>query len=74
MKLSMPTLTNLGKVAVNKAMISVSQIIQNSNIAFTQPSYFIILKRNTAGNLDIISTGDGAGIADTSGRDVYVTK
>lgn len=74
MKLSMPTLTNLGKVAVNKAMISVSQIIQNSNIAFTQPSYFIILKRNTAGNLDIISTGDGAGIADTSGRDVYGNK
>ena len=37
-------------------------------------NYFIILKRNTAGNLDIISTGDGAGIADTSGRDVYGNK
>ncbi len=74
LKISLPTLTNLGKIAVNKAVISVTQVIQNSNQNFARPLYFIILKRNTDGNLDILSTGDGGSIADTSSIDSYGNK
>lgn len=74
MKLSIPTLTNLGKIAVNKAIVSVTQIIPNVNNAYAYPVYFVLLKRDASGNLDIITTGDGAGIVDTTGRDTFGNK
>lgn len=73
-KLSLPTLTNLGKVAVNKAIIAVTQIQQNSSTNFTPPSFLLLLKRNSAGNLDILSTNDGVGILDTTGTDGFGNK
>ncbi|HNE50316.1 MAG TPA: DUF4270 family protein [Chitinophagales bacterium] len=74
LKLSLPTLPNLGKIAVNQAVITVAQVMQNSNLNYTCPFYFIILKRNADGNLDILSTGDGGSIIDTSGVDIFGNK
>lgn len=69
-KLSMPTLTNLGKIAVNKAVISICQVYQNANAMFSTPLYMVLLKRNSAGMLDLLSTSDGVGVMDTTGRDL----
>jgi len=73
-KLSMPTISALGNIAVNKALISVTQIIQNSNQEFTRPVYMVLLKRNASGNLDLLPTADGVGIIDTSGTDLFGNK
>ena len=70
-KLSLPTLTNLGRVAVNKAVISLTQIAQNSQSEYITPYYLALLKRNSSGNLDVLSTGDGVGILDTTGTDGF---
>ncbi len=68
-RLSLPTLTSLGKTAVNKAQIVISQIQQNSSNDFAKPLFLLLLKRNSSGNLDILSTSDGVGILDTTGTD-----
>lgn len=73
-RLTLPTIGNAGKIAVNKAVISLTQIQQNSNKDFGAPIYLVLLKRNSAGNLDILSTGDGVGILDTSGTDAFGNK
>lgn len=67
-RLSLPTLGNLGKIAVNKAVISVNQIQQNAN-SLAPPNYLILLKRNSAGNLDVLATSDGVGILDSTSID-----
>ena len=72
-KLSLPTLPNLGKIAVNKAIIALSQISQNTS-GFTTPFYLVLLKRNNDGNLDILPTGDGVGILDTTTSDGFGNK
>lgn len=68
-RLSLPTLTNLGRIAVNKAVVSVTQLQQNANAAFDLPPYMVLLKRNSSGNIDILPTGDGVGILDTTASD-----
>ena len=67
-KIGMPTITSLGKVAINKATLSITQIIQNSPVLQT-PLFLLLLKRNSSGNPDILSTGDGVGLLDTTGKD-----
>lgn len=87
-KLSLPTINNQGKIAVNKAQIVVTQIIQNSDNDLTTPYIFLLLKQNTSGNLDIIptaqsfltstglqySSAEGIGIVDSVGVDVFGNK
>lgn len=73
-RLSLPTLSSLGKVAVNKAIIAVTQIQPNTSTNFTPPSFLLLLKRNSAGNLDILSTNDGVGLLDTTGTDGFGNK
>lgn len=68
-RLSLPTITNLGKVAVNKAVITLTQIMQNSQPEYTAPYYLALLKRNSSGNLDVLPTNDGIGILDTVATD-----
>jgi hypothetical protein len=73
-RLSLPTLSNLGKIAVNKAVISVAQVIQNSIQDYTRPVYMVLLKRNASGNLDLLPTSDGVGLMDTTGTDLSGNK
>ncbi|MDB5226285.1 MAG: hypothetical protein JWN78_478 [Bacteroidota bacterium] len=73
-RVGMPTVSNLGKVAVNKAVLSVSQVQQNNSTALQTPSFLLLLKRNSVGNLDILSTGDGIGLLDTTAIDVLGNK
>lgn len=68
-RLSLPTIGNLGRVAVNKAVITLTQIEQNSQPEYTTPFYLALLKRNSSGNLDVLSTNDGIGILDTVATD-----
>ena len=68
-RVGIPTVSNLGKVAVNKAVLSVSQVMQNSSTALQTPSFLILLKRNSVGNLDILPTSDGIGLLDTTAID-----
>jgi hypothetical protein len=56
LKISLPTIGNLGKVAVNKAILSVTQIQNNSQKDLYAPFALLLLKRNTSGNLEAIST------------------
>lgn len=57
-KVSLPTLANLGKVAVNKAILQVTQIIPNSDLSFLTPvpKSFFLEKRNNDGYIDHLST------------------
>jgi len=50
-----------------------SQIQQNTSDLQT-PFYLVLLKRNLAGNIDILSTGDGVGILDTTTTDDFGNK
>ncbi|MFN8282203.1 MAG: DUF4270 family protein [Chitinophagales bacterium] len=75
-KLSLPTIGNLGKVAVNKAVLSVTQIISNTTKDFYTPYPLIVLKRNSSGILDILPTystllnyAEGASLPDSVGTD-----
>jgi hypothetical protein len=73
LRISLPTLNNVGRVAVNKATILLSQIQPNTS-PLTTPFYLVLLKRNTAGNIDILPTGDGVGILDTTATDDFGNK
>jgi hypothetical protein len=73
LRISLPTLNNVGRVAVNKATLMLSQIQQNTSDLQT-PFYLVLLKRNLAGNIDILSTGDGVGILDTTTTDDFGNK
>jgi hypothetical protein len=73
LRISLPTLNNVGRVAVNKATLMLSQIQQNTSDLQT-PFYLVLLKRNSAGNIDILSTGDGVGILDTTTTDDFGNK
>lgn len=73
LRISLPTLTNAGRIAVNKATLLISQIQQNT-AALSTPFFLVLLKRNTAGNIDILSTGDGIGIFDTTTTDGFGNK
>jgi hypothetical protein len=80
-KISLPTISNLGKVAVNKAVLSVTQIQNNSEKDFFVPYLLILLKRNTDGVLDIIPTyssslnyPEGASFADSVATDGFGNK
>lgn len=55
-KISLPTIGSLGKVAVNKAILSITQIQNNSQKDLLPPFALLLLKRNTSGNLEAIST------------------
>ncbi len=72
-RLTLPTIGNIGKIAVNKAVISVTQIQQNTS-SLALPVYLVLLKRNSSGNLDIFSTSDGVGILDTTATDNFGNK
>lgn len=78
-RLSLPTLGNLGKIAVNKAVISVTQIQPNIPKDFTTPFTLVFLKRNSLGNLEVLSTfteqyNEGAGLIDSVGTDILGNK
>ena len=73
LRISLPTLNNVGRVAVNKATILLSQIQANTS-PLTTPFYLVLLKRNAAGNIDILPTGDGVGILDTTTTDDFGNK
>jgi hypothetical protein len=73
LRISLPTLNNVGRVAVNKATILLSQIQANTSDLQT-PFYLVLLKRNAAGNIDILPTGDGVGILDTTTTDDFGNK
>jgi hypothetical protein len=64
-KVQLPTLTNMGKAAVNKAELVVTQIEQNTG-NFATPIFMLLLKRNASGELDALATGDGVGVLDTA--------
>lgn len=68
-KISLPTLSSLGKVAINKASISFTQVEKNSNDELKEPTFLLLLKRNANGLLDILPTNDGVGIIDSTGTD-----
>lgn len=68
-KVSFPTLENLGKVAVNKATLSITQIQPNSQKEFDVPTFLLLLKRNSEGLLDVISSSEGVGIIDSTKTD-----
>lgn len=79
-KVNLPTIANLGKVAVNKAVLQVTQIIPNT-ASLTSPatSSLVLVTRNTDGNLDFIPTSvapyfDGFGIVDSVGTDIAGNK
>lgn len=65
-KLSLPTIKNHGKVAVNKAELVVTQIIQNNSLTLSMPSVLYVLKHNSSGVLDKLPTADGGTLLDTS--------
>ncbi len=73
-RLALPTLTNLGRVAVNKAEVSITQIVQNSQVEWQVPQFLLLLKRNASGQLDALPSGDGIGILDSTGTDIYGNK
>lgn len=73
-RLSLPTIANLGRVAVNKAVITLTQLEQNSQPEFITPYYLALLKRNASGNLDVLPTNDGIGILDTVAKDDFGNK
>jgi hypothetical protein len=80
-KVSLPTLSNLGKVAVNKAVLQVTQIIPNSNLSFASPATatMFLVKRNTDGYLDFIPSYiapfyNGYSIVDSVGTDIAGNK
>jgi hypothetical protein len=66
LRVSLPTISNLGKVAVNKAELIMTQVLDNSSTALQVPQFFVLLERNATGQLDALSTGDGIGLLDTS--------
>lgn len=55
-KLSLPTITNLSNVAINKVSIKVTQIFPNSTSSLSTPLYIFLLKKDTNGQLDVIPT------------------
>lgn len=73
-KVSLPTLPNLGKVAVNKATLSVTQIQPNSQAQFEVPSFLLLLKRNSDGLLDVLNTSEGVGLLDSTRTDAFGNK
>ncbi|HRG36079.1 MAG TPA: hypothetical protein PK355_07320, partial [Chitinophagales bacterium] len=72
-KISMPTISNLGNIAVNKAVVAMAQIIPNASNLNT-PYYLVLLKHNNDGHLDVLPTGDGVGILDTTTTDGFGNK
>lgn len=69
LKISLPTIGNLDKVAVNRARLLVTQVEQNAQIEFQPPTFMFLLKRNADGLLDVLPTGDGVGLIDSTGVD-----
>jgi hypothetical protein len=65
-RIGLPTLPSIGRVAVNKAELLVAQVQQNSSTSFSVPPFLLLLKRNTFGNLDALPSGDGVGLLDTT--------
>ncbi len=82
-RLTLPTISNAGKIAVNKAVLQVTQILANNPKEFSTPYTLVLLKRNTNGLLDILPTAvtststsglnyvssEGAGFIDSIGLD-----
>ncbi len=80
-KVSLPTLANLGKVAVNKAVLQVTQIIPNSDLSLITPptAAMFLVRRNTSGNLDFLPSYvepfyNGYGVVDSVGTDILGNK
>jgi hypothetical protein len=74
LRVSLPTISGLGKVAVNKAELIMTQVLQNSSTALQVPQFFVLLERNSSGQLDALSTGDGIGLLDTTLSDLSGNK
>lgn len=70
-RLSLPTIKNHNLIAINKAEIKLTQIIQNSSTDLQTPPYILLLKRNSSGQLDVLPTADGLGIIDSTGTDAF---
>ncbi len=68
-KISIPTVNNLGRLAVNKAALYVTQVIANNSKDLKVPFTLLLLKRNSSGTLDLLPTGEGAGQIDSVGVD-----
>jgi hypothetical protein len=87
-KLNLPSLANLGNLAVNKAVLQVSQIVANNPKEYTTPFTLVLLKRDANGLLDILPTitlsssntglqyiaSEGAGFIDSIGVDISGNK
>lgn len=73
-KISIPTVTNMQNIAINKAEIVITQVQQNSSKGFHIPFVLFLLKRNSNGNLDVLPTKEGASLADSTYIDMYGNK
>lgn len=78
-RLTLPTIGNEGKIAVNKAVLQVTQIQPNSQKEFVSPFTLVLLKRNSLGKLEVLSTfteqyNEGAGLIDSVATDILGNK
>jgi hypothetical protein len=70
-KINLPTLANLGKVAVNKAVLQITQIIPNTQTSFETPYNLALLKRNTTtGELELLPTSNVTNTHNTALEDI----
>ncbi len=69
-KISLPTIKNIGKVAVNKAVLTITQLLQNDSPKnLTTPFSFSVLKTDANGKLDFLPKAiqytEGTGTSDS---------
>lgn len=79
-KINLPTINNIGKVAVNKAVLQITQIIPNTtNLSTPFTNYIFLVRRNSSGNIDYLPTAiapyaEARGIIDSVGIDGFGNK
>jgi hypothetical protein len=73
-KISLPTIANLGKQTINLATIELTQMEDNSIGSYSKPQSLFLLKRNSSGDLAILPTNEGVAIFDTTATDDFGRK
>jgi hypothetical protein len=74
-KVNLPTITNVGRAAINKAVLQITQILPNTaSLATPFSTYIFLEKRDANGNIDYIPTAiapyaEGRGVIDSVGID-----
>ena len=72
-----PTISNYGKIAVNKAELVITQIFDDQTSLITPPSIIYALKKTETGsmlNFNGIQATNAGGVADTTQRDEFGRK